>query len=161
MIVDYSPKPLTFSYLNVESATFRGVEFQTRLYLLTNLTTTLSYNFTDIVQDNEDVAISKISPHTAALRLVYGFFNNKFRVSLRDQFFSNSEIMVVVGHTGDLTKVKKDGYHVLELMWSYKLNKLLAFKIGATNLNDFTDQDYCPFSGRRIFVGITNTFERN
>ena len=81
MIVDYESGPMTYSYLNVESATFRGLELQTRLYVLPNFTTTLSYNFTDIDQREEDVAFSKISPHTASLRIVYGLLKNRFHFS--------------------------------------------------------------------------------
>lgn len=158
MIVDYQPKPLTFSYLNVESATFRGLELQTRFYLLNNLTTTLSYNFTDIVQEEEDTAISRISPHTAALRVTYGLLQNKLKISLRDQFYSKRDIMVVSGMSGDFTRVKKDPYNEIDLTLYYKLSDMLGFRLGATNLTDYTDEDYGPYIGRRIFFGIDTAF---
>jgi outer membrane receptor for ferrienterochelin and colicins len=161
MIVDYEPQPLTYSYLNVESATFRGVELQTRLYLLNNLTTTLSYNFTDIDQKEEDVAFSKISPHTASLRVTYGLFQNRLKLSLRDQFFSERDILVVSGMSGAYTKVKKDAYNEVDLTLSYNLNKLLTLRLGTTNLTDYTDKDYGPYIGRRIFFGISTTFQKD
>jgi outer membrane receptor for ferrienterochelin and colicins len=161
MIVDYEPQPLTYSYLNVESATFRGVELQTRLYLLNNLTTTLSYNFTDIDQKEEDVAFSKISPHTASLRVTYGLFQNRLKLSLRDQFFSERDILVVSGMSGAYTKVKKDAYNEVDLTLSYNLNKLLTLRLGTTNLTDYTDKDYGPYIGRRIFFGISTTFHKD
>jgi len=165
MIVDYlaDPRNLTFSYLNVASATFQGIELQTRLYLLNNLTTTLSYNFTDINQkDNEDVAFSRISPHTASLRITYGLFKNKFKISLRDQFYSNRDILVVSGMGGgDYIKVKKDAYNEIDLTFSYRLNKLLSLRLGATNLTDYTDKNYGPYVGRRIFFGINTTFQKD
>ncbi len=164
MIVDYlaDPRNLTFSYLNVASATFQGVELQTRFYLLNNLTTTLGYNFTDIDQkDDEDVAFSRISPHTASLRVTYGLFNNKFKISLRDQFYSKRDILVVSGMGGgDYIKVKKEAYNEIDLTFSYKLNKLLVLRLGATNLTDYTDKDYGPYVGRRIFFGINTTFQK-
>lgn len=160
MIVDYQPAPLTFSYLNVESATFRGVEFQGRFYLLNNLTTTLSYNFTDIIQQQEDVAFSKISPHTASLRIVYGLFKNKLKISLREQFFSQRDILVVT-RSSDYIKTKKDAYHVVDLTFSYKLSKFMSIKFGTTNLTNYTDEDYGPYIGRKIFFGINTSLERN
>ncbi|UCE06791.1 MAG: TonB-dependent receptor [bacterium] len=161
MIVDYEPQPLTYSYLNVENATFRGVELQTRFYLLNNLTTTLSYNFTDIDQKEEDVAFSKISPHTASLRVTYGLFKNRLKFSLRDQFFSERDILVVSGMSGAYTRVKKDAYNEVDITLSYKLNKLLTLRLGTTNLTDYTDKDYGPYIGRRIFFGISTTFQKD
>lgn len=160
MIVDYEPQMFTYSYLNVESATFRGIELQSQFYLRNNLTSTLSYNFTDIAQKDEDVAFSKISPHTASLRVVYGLFKNKVKFSLREQLFSARDILVVSGHSGSFSKQKKDAYHVLDLTLSYKLNNALSIRFGATNLNDYTDEEYGPYVGRRFFAGISSTFQR-
>jgi len=163
MIVDYlaDPRNLTFSYLNVASATFQGVELQTRLYLMNNLTATLGYNFTDINQkDDQDVAFSRISPHTASLRVVYGLFRNRLKISLRNQFYSKRDILVVTGRGGgDYVTEKKDAYNEIDLTFSYKFNKLLTLRIGSTNLTDYTDKDYGPYVGRRIFLGIKTTFQ--
>ena len=164
MIVDYlkDPRSFTFSYLNVASATFQGVELQTRLYLLNNLTTTLSYNFTDINQkDDEDVAFSRISPHTASLRIVYGLFKNKLKISLRDQFYSRRDILAVSDMSGNYEKVKKDAYNEIDLTFSYKLYKLVTLRLGATNLTDYKDIEYGPYVGRRIFLGINTTFQKD
>jgi outer membrane receptor protein involved in Fe transport len=126
------------------------------------LTGTLSYNYTDINQeDDEDVAFSRISPHTASLRITYGLLKNKFKISLRDQFYSSRDILVVSGMGGgDYIEVKKDPYNEIDLTFSYKLNKLLSLRLGATNLTDYTDEDYGPYVGRRIFFGISTTFQK-
>lgn len=160
MIVDYEPRPLTFSYLNVENATFRGLELQTRFYFHPNLTTTLSYNFTDIAQKEEDVAFSKISPHTTAIRINYGHFKNRLKFSLRHQFFSQRDILVVSGHSGSYSKEKKDGYNLLDFTISAQLHPLFAIRVGATNLTNYTDENYGPYIGRRFFVGLNTTFQR-
>lgn len=160
MIVDYEPARFTYSYLNVESAKFRGLELQTQMYLRNNLTSTLSYNFTDIAQKDEDVAFSKISPHTASLRVVYSMFKNKVKLSFRDQFFSDRDILVVSGMTGTVSKEKKDAYHVIDMTLSYKLANALSLRLGATNLNDYTDEEYGPYTGRRFFFGVSSTFQR-
>lgn len=158
MIVDYQPAPFTYSYLNVEEATFQGVELQTRFYLRDNLATTLSYNFTDISHKNENVAFSKISPHTAVVRVNYGLFKNKIKIALREKYYSGRDILVVSGHSGDLTKQKKDAYHLADLTISYKLNSMLCLRLGSTNLLDYTDKDYGPWIGRRIFMEISTDF---
>ncbi|NOZ61089.1 MAG: TonB-dependent receptor [Calditrichaeota bacterium] len=160
LIVDYQAAPLTFSYLNVDKATFSGVELQTRLYLAENLTTTLSYNYTNMSSNQEDVAFSKISPHTGFVRIVYALFNKKLKLSLRDQFFSKRNILVVSGHSGDFQKVEKNPYHQLDLTVSYRLNNLLGLRVGVNNLTDYTDKNYGPYVGRRIFVGFNTTFQR-
>ncbi|MBL7093076.1 TonB-dependent receptor [candidate division KSB1 bacterium] len=160
MIVDYQAAPLTYSYLNVESATFQGIELQTRFYILNNLTTTVSYNYTDINQKNEDVAFSKISPHTAYAKVNYSLLKNKLKVSLRNQFLSKRDILVVHGYTGDFTKAKKDAYNLLDLTLSYNISKLLTLRVGATNLTDYVDEDYGPYIGRSYFLGINTTFQK-
>jgi outer membrane receptor for ferrienterochelin and colicins len=161
MIVDYQPQKFTYSYLNVESATFRGVELQTRFYLRHNLTTTLSYNFTDISQKDEDVAFSKISPHTAALRLTYSLFKNRLKFSLRDQFFGDRDILIVSGQTGDFSKEKKAAYNLVDFTGTFKLSKMLSLRLGGTNLTNFKDDEYGPYIGRRVFAGISTTFEKD
>jgi len=153
MIVDFQPAPLTFSYLNVENATFRGVEFQSRVYLLDNLTTTIGYNYTNIAQADEDAAFSRISPHTASIRVNHGLFKNKVKISLREQYFSEREILVV-SHHGDFSKVNKNAYHVVDLTVSYKLSERLAVRLGSVNITDYTDKDYGPWVGRRVFFGL-------
>jgi len=79
---------------------------------------------------------------------------------VRDQFFSRRDILVVSGHSGGFTKVKKDSYNEVDLTVSYKLSKLFTLRVGATNLTDYTDQDYGPYIGRRIFLGINTTFQK-
>lgn len=154
MIVDYQLDRLTFSYLNARRATFQGVEFQSRFSILKNLKATLSYSFTDIVQAEDDAAISKISPHTGMIRLTYGLLNNKLQFSLRNQFFSQRQILVVSGHSGDFVKVNKDGYEMVDLTISYRLNAQLMFRLGGLNLTDYTDENYGPYIGRQAFIGI-------
>jgi outer membrane receptor for ferrienterochelin and colicin len=161
MIVDYQPKKFTYSYLNVESATFRGIELQTRFYLMNNLTTTLSYNFTDIAPKNEDVAFSKISPHTAALRVTYSLFKNRLKFSLRNQYSSQRDILVVNAQTGNYTKEKKGAYNLIDLTATLKLSKMFSFRLGSTNLTDFKDDDYGPYIGRRVFMGISTTIKKD
>lgn len=161
MIVDYQADRSTYSYLNVASATIRGLELQTALYLLNNLTTTLSYNYTAIDHQEENVALSKISPHTAAVRIVYGLFKNKFKLSMRNQYFSDRDILVVSGQTGGFVKVKKTAYNEIDLTFSYKLNDLFTWMLGANNLTDYVDENYGPYVGRRVFINIQTGFQRN
>lgn len=160
LIVDYQKAPLTYSYLNVNEATFRGIELQTRLFLANSLTTTLSYNYTDIQTNQEDIAFSKMSPHTGFIRIVYGLFDNKLKFSLRDQFFSKRDILVVSGHSGNYQKVTKSPYHQIDFTLSYQLNSMLGLRLGVNNLNDYTDENYGPYVGRRVFFGLSTTFQR-
>ncbi|MBN1482855.1 TonB-dependent receptor [candidate division KSB1 bacterium] len=153
MIVDYQKDRFTYSYLNTKSATFRGVELQSRLSFTRNFKSTLSYNYTQINQKDQEVAISKISPHTAFVRLTYGLLDNKLHMSLRGQYFSQRDILVVTGHGGGYEKVKKDGYTTLDLTFSYQLGTMLTLRFGSTNLTDYIDENYGPYMGRRIFFG--------
>jgi hypothetical protein len=57
--------------------------------------------------------------------------------------------------------VKKDAYNEIDLTFSYTLNKLFSLRVGATNLTDYTDKDYGPYVGRRIFFGINTTFQKD
>lgn len=153
MIVDYQKDRFTYSYLNTESATFQGVEIQSRISVSKAFKTTISYNYTDIAQKEKDVAFSKISPHTAFVRLAYGLFGNKLKFSLRGQYFSARDILVVTGHGGGYSKVRKDPYTTLDATLSYRMNSMLTLRTGATNLTDYIDENYGPYMGRRLFVG--------
>ena len=153
MIVDYQAAPLTFSYLNVERAAFHGVEWQSRWYVLDNLTATIGYNYTKISHADDAAAFSKISPHNATIRIGYGLFRNRVKLSLKEQYLSAREI-VVVTHEGLYQKSKKKGYHILDLTCSYKLNEAFFVRLCTTNLTDYRDLAYGPYIGRRFFVGI-------
>lgn len=158
MIIDYEPKRFTYSYLNVAHAEFRGLEFQTQLYWRPNLTTTLGYNFTDIQQADEDVAFSKIAPHTASLRISWGLLQNRIKISFRDQYFSRRDILVVSGHSGAFSKAKKAAYNEIDMTLTFKLGTWLGLRVGATNLTNYRDENYGPFVGRRYFLGLQSTF---
>ncbi|HDQ45709.1 MAG TPA: TonB-dependent receptor [bacterium] len=157
MIVDYQSAPRTYSYLNVENAVFHGMEWQGRVFLLQNLTATLAYNFTDIDR-NTDVAISRISPHTAALRLQYGLWRNRMKISVREKYFSRREVLVVSDRGGELFKTQKPAYHLLNLAVSFAVNPGVTLRVGAVNLLDHRDEDYGPWTGRKVFAGLEVSF---
>ena len=153
MIVEYQADPMTFSYLNVESAVFRGVETQARVYLTNDLTATVSYNYTDIDKEG-DVAISTISPHTAMFAVSYSLFESKLRLSLRDQFQGKRDIFAVSGHSGELTSMPKEAYNLLDLTVSWAINPFLDLRLGARNVGDYTDDEFGPYIGRTFFLGL-------
>lgn len=160
MIVDYQKDMTTFSYLNVEKAKFTGVEFQSRIYFLNNLTSTISYNYTHIDNRDEDVAFSKIAPHTAAFRLNYSLFNGKMRFSFRDQFFSKRDILVYTGPMSGYVVENKGAYNLIDLTLSYKFHSLLTVRVGVDNVTDYTDEDYGPWLGRKFFVSINSILRK-
>jgi len=82
------------------------------------------------------------------------------KLSLRDQYFSQREILVVSGHNAEYSKQKKDGYNVIDFTLSYKFNNMLTLRLGSINLTDYTDENYGPYIGRRFFIGISSTFEK-
>jgi hypothetical protein len=41
------------------------------------------------------------------------------------------------------------------------MNDFLTLRLGATNLADYTDMDYGPYVGRRIFFGFHTTFQND
>lgn len=153
MIVDYQADPLTFSYLNVESATIQGVETQGRLYLTPNLTATLSYSYTDIDKEG-DVAISTISPHTGLLAVTWGVFGNRLRLSLREQYFGEREILVVSGEAGGYETERKEAYNIVDMTVSWSVSEHHRLRLGARNLGDYTDAGLGPYVGRRFFLGF-------
>lgn len=158
MIVDYQLAPLTFSYLNVERAVFRGVELQSRAYITDNLTATASYSYNDIDKD-DDVAISTISPHKGLLAINYRVFSGRLGVSFREEFVGSRDILVVTGHSGDITQVNKDGYTLMDLTISYDPRSFLTLRAGARNMTDYTDEDYGPYRGRNFFFSVEADLE--
>ena len=160
LIVDYDVAPKLLSYRNIEEATFQGVELQNRYYILDNLTTTLAYNYTSIDQSDKEFTVSRISPHTASLRVVYKLFRNRLSITARDQFYGRRDVKVydpAIGRYLDQLQ-KKDAYNLLDLSVSYKLNRILAVRCGVTNLTDYRDEIYGPWVGRRVFVTLDTDF---
>jgi len=148
------------SYRNIEEATFQGVELQNRYYILDNLTATLAYNYTSIDQSDKEYTVSRISPHTASLRIVYKLFRNRLSITARDQFYGRRDVKVYdmqIGQYLDQLQ-KKDAYNLIDLSFSYKLNRILAIRCGMTNLTDYRDEIYGPWVGRRFFVTLDTDF---
>lgn len=156
MILDYSVRPNELSYRNIESATFTGVEVQSRFYVLRNLTTTLSYNYAHARQSEQVDQVSNISPHTVALRVNCGLLKNRLNFSLRDQFFGNKRVREYDRRLGEyLTEFKiKKPYHLMDASAVVKLHPLLSLRVGATNLSDYVDELYGPWIGRRFFLSL-------
>ena len=168
MIVDYlesvGRSGITYSYLNITEAIFSGMELQSKFYLLDNLNTVISYNYTDINNkkidddridvDANNATFTKISPHTASIRINYGLFKNKLKISLREQLFSSRDLLVVSDETGKYVVKNKGAYDLMDLTFSYKFNNMLTFRLGTTNLTDYTDINFGPWIGRRVFFGI-------
>jgi outer membrane receptor for ferrienterochelin and colicins len=155
LITDYQKAPLTFSYINVEDATFVGGEFQARLILLSHLNASFSYNYTDTQTKEEEVAVSKISPHTVALYLTWKPLQN-LNLSVREQFFSTRQVLVASsGHGGGYEKLSKDAYHVLDLSATYQLSRHLTIGLGVNNCLDYIDESFGPYIGRRFFISLS------
>jgi len=156
MILDYSVRPAVLSYRNIDYATFTGIEWQSKFYLLNNLTATLAYNHTSIRQSEFRDELSNISPHTASLRINYGLFKNRLKLSLRDQFFSDRKVREFDRRIGEyLPLIKtKNAYNLLDITATLNINHLFVFRLGVTNLMDYVDTLYGPWIGRRIFTTV-------
>jgi outer membrane receptor for ferrienterochelin and colicins len=154
MIIDFQRDRQTFGYLNVKHATFTGFEFQGRINLRKNLNTIVSYNYIHIDQKEKDVAFSRISPHAAAFDVHYKPFGNRFKITLRDQFFGKRNILILDERTRIYAFKEKEGYHLVDLIMTYKLSNGLLFKFGTVNLNNYTDRNYGPWIGRKMFLGV-------
>jgi len=153
MIIDYSVEPRVLSYRNIEHATFTGLEWQSRFYLLNNLTTTITYNYTNVDQSDENVEVTRISPHTATFRIQYGLFNNRVKLSFRDQFSSDREVRVFDPTSGRYLQSfeTKKAFNLTDASLLLKINHLITLRFGGTNLTDYKDTYYGPWIGRRLF----------
>ncbi len=160
MIIDYSVEPRVLSYRNIEHATFTGIEWQSRVYLLNNLTTSLTYNYTHVDQNDENVEVTRISPHTATFWVQYGMFGNRVKLSFRDQFFSDREVKVFDPTSGrylESFKTKK-AFNLIDASLLLKINQLISLRLGGTNLTDHTDINYGPWIGRRLFSTLAISY---
>lgn len=154
LIVDYQKSSAEFSYLNVEQATYRGIEFQSKISLLQNLSTTLSYNYTEVNYGNQDGALAPVTPHSGFVRLNLSFFDKKFKLSLRDQIFSKRDILLFDLQKNQFIKQEKEAYHLADATLTYDLNRSLLLRIGGINLMDYRNENYGPFIGRSFFAGM-------
>ena len=160
MILDYSVEPRVLSYRNFEHATFTGVEWQSRFYLLNNLTTTLTYSYTNVDQSKENVEVTRISPHSATLRFQYSLLKNRLKLSFRDQFFSDREVKVFDPTSGRYLESfqTKQAFNLMDASLLVKINHLFSLRLGGTNLSDYTDNYYGPWIGRRLFSTLEVTY---
>jgi outer membrane receptor for ferrienterochelin and colicins len=171
LILDYVKGPGVLSYKNVDSATFSNIEFQSKLYLLNNLSSTISYNYTKVSQASDTDAMLNISPHQGALKLNWSFAKY-FRLSLRDNLYGDRNVRVFDRRTGryldDQLTVKR-AYHLFDATLNWKttqhlfasrknsnstFNNALSMRFGVTNIADYTDAHYGPWIGRRYFVSF-------
>ncbi|MBN1997315.1 TonB-dependent receptor [candidate division KSB1 bacterium] len=155
MIFDYTKSPGVLSYKNIENASFTGVELQGKFYLRKNCSIVLSYNYSDIQKNIRD-EVSNISPHTALFKLNYSIFKNRLKLTFKDQFFGEKDVRPFERQTGAYTEkfqIKKP-YHLIDISLFWKMKKFLTLQAGVTNLNDYTDQTYGPWIGRRYFSAL-------
>ncbi|OGC09231.1 hypothetical protein A2V82_10950 [candidate division KSB1 bacterium RBG_16_48_16] len=160
MILDYVVRPAVLSYRNVEHATFTGIEAQMRIYMLKNLTATFAYNYNEIDQDDDIEEVPSFFPRSGYVRLNYGMFKNKVKLSIRDQLLGNRQVREFDRRTGQyLPNLKtQKAYHLLDVTLTWYLMKQLSARTGVTNLADFTNVTYGPWIGRRLFVSLDVTF---
>lgn len=165
MIVDYTQvvgsrtTPSVLSYMNVASATFTGLELQTRLQFHPRLSATLGYNYTHLDGEGQSNVLNTVYPHTASLRLLYTARNNRLRITLRDQFYSGREIKPFDNlEAQDYATVHLRAIDLLDLSASYQLFPGLGVRGGVTNLRDLTNKEYGPWIGRRFSAGLEMNF---
>ncbi len=156
LILDYTIKPAVLSYRNIDLASFRGIEWQCKIYWLSNLTSTLAYNYTDVNQSEMIEDSFNLSPHTATLNLNYSIWKKRIRFWVRDQFFSERKVREFDRRTGEFSRrIKpKAAYNLLDGTVTIELNKMLSLRAGATNITDYTDVLYGPWIGRRLFTSL-------
>ena len=148
------------SYRNVDRARFSTLELQTRLFLLDNLTASLSYNTTRVTENGEEAASLGIPPHMATVRVHWRLFRNRLRLTLREQLFSKTEVSQIVqlpsgGYATET--VSRAAYGLLDATATYQLSRWLAFRVGVINAADTTDETFGSWYGRRFFVGLKTT----
>jgi len=159
LIMDYIvPGTGVSSYLNIDDAKFTGIEFQNRIFVLNNLTTTLGYNYTHIEQSDEDFSISRISPHTASLRIVYKLFRNRVSLSFREQYSGKRDIKAFDPQAHKYNIEQKNAYSLMDASCLIKVNNYLSLQGGVTNALDYRDKDYGPWVGRRYFITLNTDF---
>lgn len=159
MIVDYTVKPGTQSYHNVDNATYTGFEWQSRFFLTSYVTATFGYNYTHIGDVEEKDAVNTIYPHSASLRLNCSLLKNRLKLSIRDQFFSRRDIVTFDPVQGRYLSSSKSAYDLLDATVRYQLWSFLDVRAGVTNVRDYTDREYGPWIGKRYFAGVDLNYQ--
>ena len=156
LINQYYLAPRLYTYRNVEHAVYTGAEFQTRFYILHNLSTTLSYNYTDVDQELGSYTVTNIAPHTASIRLVYRLMNDRLSFMLRDQLWGDHKVQVYDEQRGQfLDELQtRSRYHLVDVSTQFRVTRLYSIRAGINNVNDLTDALYGPFIGRQAFVSF-------
>jgi outer membrane receptor for ferrienterochelin and colicins len=157
LIADYWRQPgSVLSYRNVNRASFRTLEAQGKLYLLSNFWLTVSYNYTRVWEDEEYPTLG-ISPHMATLRLNWRMLHDRLNLSARSQLFSSTDVtQYVTDASGALVPrtLRRNAYGLLDATLTLRLHRLVDLRLGVSNLTDYTDATFGPYLGRRAYVDL-------
>ena len=173
LIADYTyghPPFMYYSYQNIDEATFNGFELQTKIYIIKNLSGSLSYNYTKVkyIEDSETMTNTDetnggmdVPPHTISVRLNYRLLQNRLNLSVRNQYYGkvtiNSQFALNLGTDAD-APVKKEAYNLLDASAAFKVNRFFKVRAGVNNIRDYTNDVFGPWFGRQYFVGVETSY---
>ena len=162
LIKDYTLESGVFSYRNIESADFTGIELIAKWIINNSLTSTVSVNYLKN-QDSKGNPIPNTMPLSFGGRLSYSPGNQKFLIALNlkgvGEYSPQEYDPLSENYISSSTKV--DPYLVGDLQIIYRLSPYYRILIGSKNIGNHINKLYGPYIGRTAYIEINTNIERD
>ena len=161
LIKDYTLESGVFSYRNIESADFTGIELIAKWIINNSLTSTVSVNYLKN-QDSNGNPIPNTMPLSFGGRLSYSPGNQKLLIALSLKGVGEYSPLEYDPLSGDYISSSTivDPYLVGDLQITYRLNPKYKILIGSKNIGNHINMAFGPYIGRTAYIEINTNIER-
>ena len=161
LIKDYALESGVFSYRNIESADFTGIELIAKWIINNSLTSTVSVNYLKN-QDSNGNPIPNTMPLSFGGRLSYSPGNQKFLIALSLKGVGEYSPLEYDPLSGDYISSSTivDPYLVGDLQITYRLNPKYKILVGSKNIGNHINMAFGPYIGRTAYIEINTNIER-
>lgn len=158
MITDITVSPATrtspavLSYINLNSTTLRGIEAQSKIFFSVYLTTQISYNYLDAINNDNGNYLPNRARHSGTLKTTIRFGNT--RTTTRVAYVGERNQRIFDG-TQFLEEIfTADPYLIMDLTVNTKITEHYILSGGIDNIFDHTDIQFGPWTGRKYYLGF-------
>ena len=161
LIKDYTLESGVFSYRNIESADFTGIELIAKWIINNSLTSTVSVNYLKN-QDSNGNPIPNTMPLSFGGRLSYSPGNQKLLIALSLKGVGEYSPLEYDPLSGDYISSSTivDPYLVGDLQITYRLNPKYKILVGSKNIGNHINMAFGPYIGRTAYIEINTNIER-
>ena len=157
LIESFTISPGTLSYQNVESAIFEGFEIFSKVRFSDIFYTAIRLNWLNN-RDSMNRTLPNTIPFSLNTRIQFLPSNDIFSLSANIKVVTPYKPQIYDSQEGIFieSKNKIGTYALINMTSNIKWNNNIHFSIGVDNLADYTNVDYGPYIGRKIYFQISS-----